>query len=403
MAAWFCQGVKLPEAHQILISKRGARRLRAGHVWIYQSDIEDLSDASSGGVVKVVTQHKSGGSNSLGMAFYSADSQISLRLITRSDIELDKDFFKSRIQDALQFRSRLNISDSAYRVVYSEADRLPGLIIDRYGDVVVLQTQCAGSERLKSTWVDIVSELLKPRAIIEKNSTPARRLEGLEELSGVLTGSLDGPFEIIQGGLRMMVDPLAGQKTGAYLDQRENHRAAAAFACGHCLDTFCYQGGFGLSFARAGAENVTLVDQSEQALEVAKENARLNDLAIETHHANAFDFLKEQQIAGATYQVVVLDPPAFAKNRKAIQRAARGYKEINLRAMRLLEKGGVLITSSCSYHMSSEHFEAILLEAARDTGRTLQIIQRRGQSRDHPELLGVPESAYLKCYILRVL
>jgi 23S rRNA (cytosine1962-C5)-methyltransferase len=395
--------VKLSQVQEILVSSRAARRLRAGHVWIYQSDIEDLSEASSGEVVKVVARHKSGGSNTLGMAFYSADSQISLRLITRSDRQLDIEFFKSRIQDALQFRSRLNISDSAYRLVYSEADRLPGLIIDRYGDVVVLQTQCAGSERLKSTWVDIVSELLTPRAIIEKNSTPARRLEGLQEQSGVLTGNLDGPFEIIQGGLRIMVDPLEGQKTGAYLDQRENHQAAAGLAHGHCLDAFCYQGGFGLSLARAGAENVTLVDQSEQALEVVNENARLNNLNIETQHANAFDFLKEQQIAGAAYQVVVLDPPAFAKNRKSIQRAARGYKEINLRAMRLLEKGGALVTSSCSYHMSAEHFEAILLEAARDTGRTLQIVQRRGQSRDHPELLGVPESSYLKCYILRVL
>ena len=390
----------LPE---IEITQKAARRIRAGHVWVYRSDVKKHHRAEAGDVVQVVVRHRSGGTNRLGTAFFNPHSLITLRFITRERVEPDADFWRARIQRAGDLRSGWIGDDNAVRLVFSEADEFPGLIVDKYDDVLVMQTLCAGTERLKDLFVQLLNDLFSPRAIVERNDSGARKLEGLDEVTGVLAGKLDGPVEIQEGGLRMFADPLSGQKTGYYLDQRENRVRSRDYARGRCLDVFCYQGGFGLHLKKGGAAEVTLVDQSRRALETAKAAARLNKLEVRTQDANAFDFLKGQQTAKERYDVVVLDPPAFAKNRGAVPQAVRGYKEINLRGMRILNPGGILISSSCSYHMLSEHFEEVLLDAARDAGRTLQVLERRSQSRDHPERLGFPESRYLKCYILRVL
>lgn len=385
------------------ISPKAARRLRAGHVWVFRQEIRRRHGARTGDIVRVQTRHGSGGSNHLGVAFYNPASLIALRLITREQRVPDRAWWYEMLERALRWRQRRSSHGNAARLVHAEADGIPGLVVDRYDDVAVVQTLCAGTDRLRDLWVELLVELLAPRAVVERNDSSTRKLEGLAERTGVLAGHLDGPVEIREGSLRLLVDPLEGQKTGSYLDQSENRVRVASYGTGRCLDVFSYQGGFGLHLKQAGAAEVTLVDQSGRALQAAEANARLNGLEVKTRAANAFDFLKAQQVAGEQYDVVCLDPPAFAKNRDAIPRAARGYKEINLRAMRLLPPGGILITSSCSYHMQPEHFEEVLLDAARDTGRTVQIVERLSQGRDHPERLGFPESRYLKCMVLRVL
>jgi 23S rRNA (cytosine1962-C5)-methyltransferase len=387
----------------IEISKRAAKSLRLGHVWVYRSEVLAPGGAQPGDIVAVETAHPSGGRNPLGVAFYNPESLITLRLISRDRIVPNADFWRQRLAQAFSLRTQVSGSDTLGRLVFSEADELPGLIVDRYADVLVIQTVCRGTDRLLPLWTELITELCHPQALIERNDVSARALEGLPERSGVLFGSFSGPLQVREGDLQLLVDPLAGQKTGSYLDQRENHLRAAAYARGRCLDVFSYQGGFGLHLKQAGAKEVTLVDQSERALEAAQATAGLNGLAIQTIAANAFDFLHEQQAAGARYDVVVLDPPAFAKNRAALQKAVRGYKDLNLRAMKLLTKGGILITSSCSYHMLPSRFETVIQDAASDAGRTLQLIERRSAARDHPERLGFPESHYLKCLILRVL
>ncbi len=391
--------MSLPEVE---ISSRGAKRLRAGHVWIYRSDVLD-SKADAGDVVRVVARHRSGGRNVLGVAFYNPESLICLRFFHRQDSEPDVPFWRAQLKAAFDWRKRIGIGDGLGRMVYAEADNIPGLIVDRYEDVFVLQTGCAGADRLLPLWVDLLKELLQAKVVVERNDTSVRRLEGLEKRSGVLAGQLDGPFQVKYGGLIWPVDVLTGQKTGMYLDQRENHLRAAEFAKGRCLDVFSYQGGFGLHMARGGAGQVTLVDQSEKALAAASETAELNGLEIGTVAGNAFDFLREQQSQGARYDMISLDPPAFAKNKHAVEKAYRGYKEINLRAMKMLEPGGLLFTSSCSYHLPPEGFEQMLEDAAMDAGRDVQIIERRFQSSDHPERVAFPEASYLKCFILRML
>jgi len=388
---------------EIEITQRAARRIRAGHVWVYRSDVKKKHQAAAGDVVHVIVRHRSGGTNLVGTAFFNPHSLITLRFITRNRVEPDQDFWRARIQRASDLRSEWIGADTAVRLIFSEADEFPGLIVDKYDDVLVIQTLCAGTDRLKDLLVSLLKDLFSPRAIVERNDSGARKLEGLDEVTGVLSGKLDGPVEIEEGGLRMLADPLSGQKTGYYLDQRENRVRSEAYARGRCLDVFSYQGGFGLHLKKGGAREVTLVDQSQRALEAAEAAARLNKLQVRIQVANAFDFLKSQQVNKERYDVVVLDPPAFAKNRGAVPKGVRGYKDINLRGMRILNEGGILITSSCSYHMLPEHFEEVLLDASRDAGRTVQVLERRSQSYDHPERLGFPESRYLKCYILRVL
>jgi 23S rRNA (cytosine1962-C5)-methyltransferase len=269
--------------------------------------------------------------------------------------------------------------------------------------VLVLQTLSQGAESLKGMLVEILAEEFAPRSIVERNDVRVRALEGLPTLAGVLYGEEPGELEVVQHGVRFRVAPLGGQKTGAFLDQRENHAAAGLYARGRALDCFTFQGGFALSMARS-CESVLGLDVSPEAVAAARRNAELNGASnVEFREANVFDALRELEESGETFDTVVLDPPAFAKNRASVPAAARGYKEINLRALRLLKAGGTLVTCTCSYHMTEPLFLEVLAEAASDTRRRLQIVERRTQSRDHPVLLGVPETLYLKCVVARVL
>ncbi len=388
---------------RVRISARGADWLRSGHPWVFRSEIVEDSGAESGELVQVSVRRRSGGGVFLGQAFYSSKSLIALRLITTQDQPCDRDFWRGRLQRAIELRRALGGEDTAGRLVFAESDDIPGLIVDRYADVLVLQTLCAGVDRLKETWLELLRELLEPAAVVERNDTGSRKLEDLPVRAGVLRGELRRPLEVRLGGLLRLVDPLEGQKTGAYLDQRENYLRAARLTRGRCLDAFCYQGGFGLALKQAGAEEVVLLDQSEKALQLAAADAERNGLRVETRQANVFDQLHAWKKAGESFDLVVLDPPAFAKNRESVPAARRGYKEINLRAMQLLKSGGVLVTCSCSHHMQEQQFEAVLLDAAVDSRCRLQIIERRGAAADHPVRLGFPESGYLKCFILRVL
>jgi 23S rRNA (cytosine1962-C5)-methyltransferase len=336
----------------------------------------------------------------LGFAFWSKRSEIRLRMVERGET-LAPDFLRARVARALAWRSTVAAGAAAYRVVHGEGDGLPSLVVDRYGEYLSVQTLSQGTERAKPEIVDVLVELLKPLGIVERNDPKVRTLEGLEQTVSVLHGEVPERVVVSEGDVRLRADLRAGQKTGLFLDQRENHLAARRYARGRVLDAFCYDGGFALQVAR-DAEHVTAVDLSEEALERVKANAAENGIAnVETRDANVFDLLHELDKGGERFDAVILDPPAFAKSRDAIPKAARGYKEINLRALRILRPGGVLVTCSCSYHIHEDDFEAILADAAADARATVTVVEKRRQARDHPVLLGVPETYYLKCFVLR--
>ena len=338
----------------------------------------------------------------LGWALYSSRSQIALRIVSFEDVEIDKDFWLSRLASAERLRDQVVRDATAYRLVYGESDLLPSLIIDRYNDCLVIQTLSQGMEALKQMWVELLADRYGPRAIVERNEARVRDLEGLPRVAGVLLGSDPGEIVIEEDGVRLAISLLDGQKTGAFLDQRENRIASRLYASGRGLDCFTYQGAFALHLSR-GAERVVGVDLSAPAIAQARRNAELNAANnIEFIEANVFDLLREMEQQGERFEVINLDPPAFAKNRASIDAAARGYKETNLRAIKLLNRGGTLITSTCSYHMSEETFLNVLTESAADAGRSVQIIEKRAQARDHPVLISMPETYYLKCMILRV-
>jgi 23S rRNA (cytosine1962-C5)-methyltransferase len=382
----------------IVVNKRGVERVHARHLWIYRSDVIDTRSARAGEIVRVAD----GRGRILGRALYSSRSQIALRFIAFDDSEIDKSFWRARLAAAEQLRREVVRDATAYRLVYGESDLLPSLIVDRFADCFVIQTLSQGMDALKQTWLDLLIETYNPRAIIERNEARVRELEGLPRVAGLLHGSDPGELMIEEGRVRYGVNLLAGQKTGAFLDQRENRIAAEEYARGRVLDGFTFQGGFALHLARQ-AERVTAVDVSGAAIQQAQRNAELNGATnIEFIEANVFDLLRELETAGERFDCINLDPPAFAKNRGAIEAAARGYKEINLRAMKLLVSGGTLITSTCSYHMGEDAFLNVMTEAAADAGRSVQILEKRGQSRDHPVLISMPETYYLKCLILRV-
>ncbi len=323
-------------------------------------------------------------------------------MVSFEDAEIDGDFWLSRLISAEQLRERVVSDTTAYRLVYGESDLLPSLIVDRYNDCFVIQTLSQGMETLKQMWIDLLAERYNPRAIVERNEARVRDLEGLPRVSGVIYGSDPGELVIEESGVRLAINLTEGQKTGAFLDQRENRIAAGSYARGRALDCFTYQGAFALHMARRG-ERVLAVDISAPAIAQAKVNAKVNALSnIELIEANVFDFLREMEQAGERFDVINLDPPAFAKNRASIEAAARGYKEINLRAIKMLKPGGTLITSTCSYHMSEDAFLNVLAGAAADAGRSAQIIEKRTQARDHPVLISMPETYYLKCIILSV-
>jgi 23S rRNA (cytosine1962-C5)-methyltransferase len=384
---------------QVRITTRGARRIRQGHLWVYRSDVRDASGAEGGAIVRAVDD----AGNFVGQAFYSDRSEISLRFLTTHEDPIDRAWWLGRLRQGAERRAAIGRKTNAYRVVYSEGDLLPSVIIDLYDDVLVLQTLSQGAEKVKTLLTELLVEEFNPRAVIERNEARVREFEGLELRSGLLYGDAANEIEINQHGVRFVVSPLGGQKTGAFLDQRENYLAARSVAHGRALDCFTFNGGFALHLA-AACESVLAIDISGDAIATAQRNAELNDARnVEFRTANVFDALREMESAGERFDTIVLDPPAFAKSRVTVKSAARGYKEINLRALKLLNPGGVLVTCSCSYHMSEELFLSLIADAAVDAHRRIQIVERRGQSRDHPVLLGVPETHYLKCVILRAI
>jgi len=384
----------------VTVAKRGADRVRGGHLWIYRSDLVDV-DAAGGSVVTVRDER----GNFIGQALFSDASQIALRFLTQSQEEIDRDWWLARIRAAAA-RRNIPADTNAYRLVYSEGDLLPSLIVDRYDDVLVLQTLSQGTEALKSLFAEILIEEFQPRAVIERNDARVRELEGLPLISATVYGEAPEESGIRQHGLRFVVSPGAGQKTGSFLDQRENRLAARAAAQTtnrkRALDCFTFNGAFALHLASV-CEEVIGIDISAGAIAAANRNAQLNNLSnVEFREANVFDALREFEGRGERFDVIVLDPPAFAKNRASLKSALRGYKEINLRALKLLPAGGVLITCTCSYHVSEQLFLEIVGEAAIDARRRVQIVEKRMQASDHPVLLGMPETYYLKCAIARV-
>jgi 23S rRNA (cytosine1962-C5)-methyltransferase len=382
----------------VVISSRGCERLRSGHPWVYRSDVRS-AQAEPGAVVRVTDER--GRYN--GRAFYSDKSQIAVRLLTHRNAPVGPDFFAERLRRAAAFRQTVVENTEAYRLVYGEADQLPSIIVDRYSDYFVLQTLSQGSEKQKALIVELLVELFSPKGILERNDPKVRLLEGLEQRVGVLHGEVPAEILAKENGITFVYDLAHGQKTGAFLDQRENHWAARRYASGEVLDCFSYQGGFALTVA-GNCQHVEGIDMGTTAVEVARRNQQLNSIGNLTfREGNTFDLLKEYDEVGRRFQMVILDPPAFAKNRDSLAAAQRGYKEINLRALKILEPGGYLITCSCSYHLSEALFLQLVAEAANDARRTVSIVERRTQAQDHPILLTMPETHYLKCLIIRVL
>jgi len=382
----------------VTISPRGVERLRSGHLWVYRSDVTAV-EAEPGAVVKL----KDDRGRFQGRAFYSDKSQISIRLLTREDVPIDRAFLAARLAQADAYRKLVVENTDAYRVVYSEGDLLPSLIVDRYGDYLVMQTLSQSTERLKSVFAEILIEMFSPKGILERNDPRVRLLEGLDQRVGVLHGEIPADILAKQNGVNFVHDLAKGQKTGSFLDQRENHWAARRYASGEVLDCFCYEGGFALTIADK-CERVEGIDMAAAAIHAAERNRELNSISnVRFREGNTFDVLKEYDEAERRFRMVILDPPAFAKNRDSLPAARRGYKEINLRALKLLEPGGFLVTCSCSYHVSEALFLQILAEAANDADRKIVVVERRTQAKDHPILLTMSETHYLKCLIVRTL
>jgi 23S rRNA (cytosine1962-C5)-methyltransferase len=378
------------------VNRKAADRAASGHPWIFASDVVDRGDAAPGDAVRVLDPK----SKFLGVAHYSSTSQITLRLLSTRPEIIDRTFFRARLTAALAHRERVVHNSDACRLVFSEGDQLPGLIVDHYGLYLALQTLNQGMDRARDVIVDCLQELLAPAGILARNDASVRKLEGLPLEVVTLAGEVPERVRIRMNGLQLEADLLHGQKTGVYLDQRENYLAAGRWARGRVLDCFTSSGGFALH-AAAQAESVEAVDSSAGALATAEANAKTNGIAnINFRQADVFDFLSGLD---RRYSMVVLDPPAFAKSRRAVEDAARGYKDINFRALRLLDPGGVLVTCSCSHHMSEGTFYEVIAQAALDAGRTLRVLERRTQASDHPILLTVPETMYLKCLVLEVL
>jgi 23S rRNA (cytosine1962-C5)-methyltransferase len=385
----------------VIISKRGEDRIRSGHPWIYRSDVAKVS-AAGGEMVRVIGARE----RALGYALYSDRSEIALRLFSAADEAPDLSTWHDRIRAAAAYRDALGIypnEATAYRLIHGEADRLPGLVVDRYGDYLVLQALSQAADRLTPQIADILADVVKPRGILARNDPRVRVLEGLEQKVEVVYGAVPPAIEVHEGNVRYEVDPYHGQKTGLFLDQRENRIAAARYARGRALDAFSYNGGFALTLAPR-CSHVLAVDISADAVARIAANATRNGLAnIEARTMNVFDELRELERRGERFDTIVLDPPAFARNRAAVRRALSGYKEINLRALKLLSSGGFLVTCSCSYNVSEAAFADVIASAAVDAHADVVVVEKRMQGRDHPVLMTVPETYYLKCFVLRKL
>ena len=379
-----------------VVSPRGEERIRRGHPWIYKTDVLDVA-AGPGEVVEVLGPRQ----RDLGRALYSEQSQITLRMLTREDEDVDDGFWRHRLQAAISFRESLKIDATAYRLVHGEADLLPSLIVDRYGDYLVVQALSQGMDHQLPALTPMLAELTGAKGILARNDPRVRLLEGLEQRVEVLHGTVPDHITAREGPVEYEVDPWKGQKTGLFLDQRENREAAALYARGRLLDCFSYNGGFALRLARH-AERAEAIDVSAEAVARITENAARNGLAnLQAREANVFDELRHLEKAGERYDTIVLDPPAFAKNKASVPKALAGYKDINLRALRLLNPGGYLITCSCSYNVDEATFAQVIYEASIDSHVPVTVVEKRMQGRDHPVLLGVPETYYLKCLIVR--
>lgn len=374
-------------------------RILGGHLWIFSNELlTSPKKFEPGSLVEVYDKEE----KFLGIGYINPNSLISIRLLTREKENIDSDFFRRRIVAAINYRKRFLLSDNSFRVVYSEGDFLPGLIIDKYGDCAVVQFLTFGMEKFTETILSLIDDILSPKTIVLRNDSQSRTLEALPLEKKVVKGSLETLPLINEEDLVFEVDPMSGQKTGFFLDQRENRLTLRKYIKeGRGLDLFCYSGAWGMHLAKKGAY-VTGVDDSEKALAYAKTNARLNNLEdrCEFERGNVFDFLKKESAAGNVYDFIVLDPPAFVKSRTKVKEALKGYKEINTMAMRILKEGGILSTSSCSYHIGREVFLEMLRNAAKDAKKNIRLLEYRSQSRDHPVLLSMPETEYLKCAFL---
>jgi 23S rRNA (cytosine1962-C5)-methyltransferase len=383
----------------VRVSRKGASRLAAGHPWVFASDVVDAGPAAPGDVVTVVDPR----GQALGTAHFSSTSEIRLRLLSPRIEPADRAFFRRRIEAASAWRQRVVAGSNAFRLVYGEADQLPGLVIDRYGDYFVLQALDQGMDRCQPDVVAALEELFSPRGILARNDAPVRRRESLPLATAVVSGEVPETVSVVMNGLDWQADLHHGQKTGVFLDQRENYLAAARWAPrrpgARALDCFTSTGGFALHLA-PHFESIEAVDSSIHSLEIARRNAEANNISnIEFRQADVFDLLASYATARRRFSLVVLDPPAFAKSRKALEGAVRGYNEINLRALQILEPGGILVTCSCSHHMSEAELLSTVASASLDAGRRLRVLERRTQSLDHPILLTVPETHYLKCLV----
>lgn len=380
----------------IAVTGRGEERIRNGHFWVYGADVAG-GQAGPGAVVRVVGP----AGRFLARAFYSDRSQITLRILTQHDVPVDRSFWRSRLLQAFTFRERLAIDATAYRLVHGEGDLIPSLVLDRYGDYLVLQTLSQGTDRLLPEITGLLVELGGPKGILARNDPRVRLLEGLEQQVTVLHGRIPDAITVREGKVEYDVDMQHGQKTGAFLDQRENRQAAAQYASGRTLDCFSYAGGFALQLA-PHAQEVTALDISEAATAGLARNAARNGFSnVAARTTNVFDELRTLERMGESFDAIVLDPPAFAKSKGAVAKALSGYKEINLRALKLLKPGGFLTTCSCSYHVNEAVFAEVIFDAALDARVNVSVVEKRMQGRDHPVVLGMPETYYLKCLILR--
>jgi 23S rRNA (cytosine1962-C5)-methyltransferase len=386
--------------HEVRVNRKGADRVASGHPWIFTSDIADRGGAEAGQAVRVADPR----GRPLGTAHYSSSSQISLRMLSRQVEEIGRDFFLRRLRAAEEHRRSVVGNIDAYRVVHGEADLLPALVVDRYGDYLVVQTLDQGMDAAKSVIASCLDEIFHPKGIVARNDVAVRAKEELPLETSILSGEVPERVSVKMNGLALKADLMHGQKTGIFLDQRDNYRAAARYARGgKALDCFTSTGGFALHVA-GKCESVEAADSSGPALVTARANAAANGIAnIDFKEADIFQLLTNYASARRHFSMVVLDPPAFAKSRRNLEQATTGYKEINLRALRLLQPGGILVTCSCSHHLGESALLELVAQASLDANRALRVLERRTQSQDHPILLTVPETLYLKCLILEVM
>jgi 23S rRNA (cytosine1962-C5)-methyltransferase len=385
----------------IILKKNEDRRITRGHLWAFSNEIEKIDGEPQAGDIVKLRNHAG---VFLGIGFYNPHSLIAFRLLTRQEEEIDFQFFRKRIESALTLRKKIYPDSEAFRLIHGEGDFLPGLIVDKYNDYLSVQTFSYGMDKRMTLICDVLESLLHPKGIVERNETPIRSLEGLEPKKGILRGSLDA-VTVDEYGIKYSVDVLEGQKTGLFLDQRENRKAIRRYAHGATvLDCFCNDGGFALNAAFGGATEVIGIDISESTVQRATSNAQLNKLESRTRFiaADAFEFLKSAVESKKKFDVINLDPPSFAKNKKTVRKAMRGYKEIHAYAFRLLQAGGILVTASCSHHIYEEVFLDIVNTCAKEAGRTISLLEWRGAAPDHPVLPAMPETKYLKFGIFRV-